>query len=198
MKKEHYPKLLFIIFLIFWLVLAINPNHRNNWALENIPIVLFLICLIFTYKKFKFSNLSYTLIFIFLCLVSIGAYYSFTEVPFGLWIQKFFGSTRNNYDRIAHFAFGLLLAYPVKELFIKIISTKGKWSYYLPFELILALSAIFEVIEWIIVVILADPSAGATYLGMQGDIWDAQKDMGLAGLGAAITMIIAAIRNKKF
>jgi putative membrane protein len=99
------------------------------------------------------------------------------------------GADRNMYDRLVHFCFGLLLAYPVREVFVRITRARGVWGYWLPVELTLAFSAIYELIEWGAAKVV-DPAAGLAFLGSQGDIWDAQKDMALAGLGSVITMLL--------
>ena len=196
MKRDTYPKFLLGLFVIFWIIMAIEPADRVNWALEHALVIVFIPALILTYKKFRFSNTSYTLMFLFMVLHITGAHYNYAEAPLGFWIQTWFGFTRNNFDRVIHFAYGLLMAYPIRDIFIHITSSKNSWTYYIPFEVTLAFSAIFEIVEWIIVM-MTDPNAGATYIGMQGDIWDAQKDMALAGLGAAIAMGVTYFRNRK-
>jgi putative membrane protein len=101
------------------------------------------------------------------------------------------------YDRLVHFSFGLLLAYPVRELFLRVTKVKGIWGYYLPLDLTLSFSALYEIIEWI-TALRVDPAAGLAFLGSQGDVWDAQKDMALAGTGALVTMIIVALINMRY
>ena len=122
----------------------------------------------------------------------IGSHYTYAEVPFGDTLQEWFGSDRNMYDRLVHFLFGFFLAYPVREVFMRLSKAKGVWSFWFPIELTFAFSAIYELIEWA-GAIYADPAAGLAFLGAQGDVWDAQKDMALAGLGSIIAMFITAI-----
>ncbi len=122
----------------------------------------------------------------------IGSHYTYAEVPFGYTLQNLFGSARNMYDRLVHFSFGLLIAYPVREIFIRLSKSKGIWSFWFPIELTFAFSAIYELIEWSAVT-FTNPEAGLAFLGAQGDIWDAQKDMALAGLGSIIAMFITGI-----
>ncbi len=193
--KNNYPKICLVIFLIVWLILAIDPKYRSTWLLENALSIFFVIILIFTYKKFKLSNTSYTLITLYLIMHTIGAYTSYTEAPIGEYLKQIFGWERNNYDRIVHFSFGLLLAFPIREVFLRVAKVKGFWGYYLPFDVTASFSALYEVIEWITVAVR--PTTSISFLGMQGDIWDAQKDIGLAVLGALITMIITALVNIK-
>jgi putative membrane protein len=121
-----------------------------------------------------------------------GSHYTYAEVPFGFWMQNAFDMARNHYDRIVHFAFGFLLAYPLREMTIRISDAKGFWGFWFPVEFVLAFSCIYELIEWAIVIFFGG-DLGIAYLGSQGDVWDAQKDMFLAGLGALITMCIVAV-----
>lgn len=186
-KKNNYPAILFFWFLVIWVILGFNVSYRSAWRMENYLTILFLIIISLSYRKVKFSNLSYSLIFVYLLLHVIGSHYTYSEVPFGFWIQSILGVERNHYDRIVHFCFGFLLAYPLGEFFGKISSSKGFWPLYIPVEFVLAFSAIYEIIEWIIAAVFGG-DLGIAYLGSQGDIWDAQKDMALAGIGAVLAM----------
>ena len=160
--------------------------------MENVLNIPFVILLIIISRWFKFSKLSYTLIFIFMFLNIVGSHYTYAEVPFGFWLQNFFNLNRNHYDRIVHFSFGLLFAYPVREIFIRIGKAKGFWALWTPIELVLGLSAIYEILEWWIAVVFGG-DMGIAYLGTQGDIWDAQWDMFLAGLGSIIAILIVLL-----
>ena len=190
--KDKYAIMLLVLFIAIWLILAINPKYYEDWKLENYLNVPFIIFLLVISRWFKFSNLSYFSIFIFMALNVIGSHYTYAEVPFGYWLANLFGVARNHYDRIVHFSFGLLFAYPIREIAMRIGKLKGFWSYYFPIDFVLALSVIYELIEWG-VVIFFQSDLGIAYLGLQGDVWDAQKDMALAGLGSLTTMIIVAI-----
>ncbi|MBI3032975.1 DUF2238 domain-containing protein [Candidatus Woesearchaeota archaeon] len=192
--KKHYPKILLGIFLILWLILAINPTYRFDWFLENLLVFIFVPILILTYNHLRLSNISYTLIFIFMSLHSIGAHYTYALVPLDWTVLGF---SRNHYDRVVHFSFGLLLAYPIRELFMRIATARGFWAYYLPFDVTLAFSALYEIIEWLTAVIVA-PEAGNAFLGTQRDEFDAIKDMALAGTGAALSMVITSLVNLKY
>jgi putative membrane protein len=121
----------------------------------------------------------------------MGSHYTYSEVPLGYWMSEFFGLERNHFDRVVHFSFGFLWAYPMREIFRRIADAKGFWAFWIPVELVLALSCVFELIEWVFAVIFGG-DLGIAYLGTQGDIWDAQKDMALAGLGSIIAMLITA------
>jgi putative membrane protein len=160
--------------------------------MENWLTVPFVILIYLTYRWFRFSNVSYGLVFTYMMLHIYGSHYTYAEVPFGFWMQSVLGLARNHYDRIVHFSFGLLLAYPVREVVIRISDTKGFWSYWFPIEFVLAFSAVYELLEWGIAVIFGG-DLGVAYLGSQGDVWDAQKDMFVAGSGSVLAMLAVAI-----
>jgi len=185
---------LIVAFAVVWVWAAINPVMRRDWLLENLLVFVGVPALVIGGTYFRLSRVSYTLITVFMILHVIGSHYTYAQVPFGYTLQQWFGSNRNMYDRLVHFLYGFLLAYPVREVFLRLAKVKGFWGYYLPLDLTLALSATFEIIEWV-VASLADPEAGVAYLGTQGDIWDAQKDMLMAGVGALLAMIITAVIN---
>jgi len=193
----RYQKVLLATFVILWVALAINPSYRQDWLLENILVLVLVPFGLLTARYFRLSNFSYTLITLFLLLHITGAHYTYEKVPFGYAISEWFGATRNHYDRIVHFSFGFLLAYPIREMFLRIASVRGFWGYLLPLDVTLSCSALFEIFEWLVAAVV-NPEAGIAYLGSQGDIWDAQKDMGLAGLGALITMVLIALVNWRY
>lgn len=193
MKINHIILLSFII--IFWVITAINPLNRYDWLMENILFIIFFLGLLFTYKKFKFSDISYFLITLFFTLHLTGAHYTYSEVPLGYFLRDAFDLSRNHFDRIVHFAFGLLLTYPTYELLERKSQIKKGLIAYLVLNIITAWSAFFEIIEWLFV-LKVSPELREAYLGMQGDIWDAQKDIGLAMLGAIITLTIIFFRKK--
>lgn len=128
----------------------------------------------------------------------IGSHYTYAETPFGYTLQDWFEADRNMYDRVVHFSFGFLLAYPIREIFIRLSKVRGFWGYYLPLDVTLSFSAVYEIIEWIVAVKMSTPEAGLAFLGVQGDIWDAQKDMTAAGIGAIIAMLIIAAVNWRY
>jgi putative membrane protein len=200
--NKNYVKILLALFVLEFGLLAIDPNYRAEWVLENILVVVILVILVVTYRKFPLSKISYTLVFIFLCLHEIGSHYTYAEVPYDDWFKSVFGITfndlagwqRNNFDRVVHFSYGLLLAYPLREIFLRIADVKGFWGYFLPFDLTVSTSALYELIEWAVAE-LHGGELGMAYLGIQGDIWDSHKDMALASLGALIAMTVAASIN---
>lgn len=185
-----------IAYSIVWVLAAINPVYPDDWLLENVLAILGVAFFVITYKAFPLSNLSYIPLTIFMILHAIGAHYTYAETPIGDWMAPIFGWERNNFDRVVHFLFGLLLAYPMRELYYRIIGSRGVWGILLPIDVMISLSAIYELVEWAATVVVA-PEAGVAFLGAQGDPWDAHKDMALASLGACITMGITFVVNLK-
>jgi len=191
-SKKRFAAIMLWLFVLNWIILAVNVKFYDDWKMENWLTVPFVIVIYLTHRWFKLSNLSYGLIFLFMMLHIYGSHYTYSDVPFGFWLQDVFDAARNHYDRIVHFSFGLLLAYPIREIIVRISDTKGFWGYWFPVEFVLAFSAIYELMEWGIAVIFGG-DLGVAYLGTQGDVWDAQKDMFLAGLGSFIAMSIIAL-----
>ena len=199
-ERELFPKnrLLIVyslLFLVLWVHTYLFTTDYANWWIENTLTILSLVFLIFTYKKYTFSDLSYTFIFLFLCLHIYGAKHTYAENPFGYWIQEQFSTTRNPYDRMVHFGFGFLLAYPMRELFDCWLRYPKRLTWILPIELTLSIGAIYEIIEWG-VADLFFPAQGIAYLGTQGDVWDAQKDIFLGFSGALIITLLFLVFNK--
>jgi putative membrane protein len=178
-------------YALVWVVTAIAPLDRHDWFLENLLVLGVVIVLVGTYRSFPLSDLSYLLITLFMTLHAVGAHYTYSEVPLGFWMRDTFGFARNPFDRVVHFSFGLLMAYPIREVFLRVANARGLWAYYLPLDVTLAFSALYEIMEMVIATLVA-PGTGDAWLGTQGDVWDPQKDMGLAALGALICMIVTA------
>jgi putative membrane protein len=182
-----------------FIALAIAPYDRKDWLLENVLVVVFVVAMLATYRKLMLSRLSYFLIFAFLSLHMVGAHYTYAMVPYDAWFQRFtghslnslFGWQRNNFDRLVHFCYGFLLAYPVREVFQRVIRLRGFWGYFFPLDVTMSTSMLYELIEWGAAVMFGG-DLGQAYLGTQGDIWDAHKDMAFASLGALIAMLITA------
>lgn len=193
----RYQKLLLVVFALVWAWAAWHPVYPHDWLLENVLVFIFVPVFLLGSRYFRLSNLSYTLIALFMVLHVIGSHYTYAEVPFGFTLQRWFGADRNMYDRMVHFGFGFLMAYPVREVFMRLADARGFWAYYLPFDLVAAGSAGYEIIEWLTAKVV-DPSAGLAFLGSQGDIWDAQKDMLMAITGAAVAMAIIFVINWAF
>ena len=188
---------------VTWTLLAIAPYNRQDWLLENLLVVAAVVLLAATYRRFPLSRLSYALIFLFLMLHLVGAHYTYAKVPYDDWAQTLFGRSfnemvgwqRNNFDRVVHFAYGLLLAFPIREVFLRVAGVRGFWGYFLPLDLTMSSSMLYELVEWGVVGVFGG-ELGQAYLGTQGDVWDAHKDMALASLGALVTMMLNIIVSR--
>lgn len=203
--SPRYPRWLLGIFAAWFALWAISPSHPKDFVLEHILTVVGVVVLVWSRRRFPLSNLSYTLIFLFGCLHVVGAHYTYSEVPYERWLRSAaalagvegfdvrasLGWRRNHYDRLVHFAYGLLCSYPMREVFLRIARVRGFWGYYLPLDVTMSFSLIYEILEWGVAVLIAG-DVGQSYLGTQGDEWDAQKDMALAALGSLVAMLAAA------
>lgn len=161
-----------------------------DFWLENAVVALVLLGLVLAHKRLPLSNLSYLLIFIFLCAHEYGASYRYVEAPIGEWMKPWFGASRNHYDRLVHFLFGLLITVPVYEAAGLLLRVRGWLSYLLPVQFVMMGSALYEIMEWIVAVNV-DPGLGIEFIGAQGDPWDSSKDMAIALVGAlaAVSML---------
>jgi putative membrane protein len=197
---DRYLAGLGALFALLWVALAINPRYREDWALENALSVAFVGALVLVRRRLPLSRTSYTALFLFLTLHAIGAHYTYAEVPYDEWSRaltggspgELFGWERNHYDRLVHFSYGFLFAYPIREVLVQVAKVRGIWGYYLPFAVTSSSSADFELIEWGAATVFGG-DLGVAYLGTQGDVWDAQKDMALVALGALLSMTLLAI-----
>lgn len=190
----RYQAFLLAACIVVWIVAAIDPVHRDGWLLENVLVFIFVPIILISGRYFQLSSVSYTLIAIFLSMHIVGSHWTYAEVPFGDLLGQWIGAERNMYDRLVHFSFGLLLAYPIREIFMRVADAKGFWGYYFPFDVVLSLSALYEIMEWVTGLIV-NPTAGIAFLGAQGDYWDTQKDMAAAAVGALTAMFIVIAVN---
>lgn len=196
--KNNYWLIAFIlIFTGVWISTLAGTTNLSNWILENVLTFLFVGFLVLSFKKFQFSDLSYLLICVYLCLHVYGSKYTYAENPLGYWLQDVFHTSRNHYDRIVHFSFGFLLAYPMREVFLKWLQYPKMVAWILPIEITLSISAFYELIEWAVADVFFK-AQGDAYLGTQGDIWDAQKDIFLAFSGAILATTIVSLIKKAF
>jgi putative membrane protein len=189
-RDNRFLQALLLWLGLLWLVTAIEPFDRRDWLLENLLVFVYGALLVATWRRFAFSNLSYGLFGVFMTLHLVGAHYTYAEVPFGFWVQDLMGLSRNHYDRLVHFAFGLLLAWPFREVLVRAAGVRESWSWLLTLVTVLGFSGFYEALEAIVAVVVS-PELGAAYLGTQGDEWDAQKDTALAFVGAALAMSVA-------
>ncbi len=196
-RQNHWQQGFLLLFVGVWIGTLIGTSDLNNWLLENTLPIVFMLLLIITNKRFQFSDLSCLLLCLYLCLHVYGSKYTYAENPFGFWLQEQFHTSRNHYDRIVHFSFGFVLAYPMRELFISCWQLPKRLSWIIPIEITISISGMYELIEWAVADVFFK-AQGVAYLGIQGDVWDAQKDMFVAFLGAFIgSSIISLIQYKR-
>lgn len=191
---------LVIGYALIWMWLALYPKDRGVWLIENILVFVAVGGLIWTSRKFRFSNASYVLIALFLVLHTIGAHYTYTQTPVDEWLKPLFPHRRNVYDRIVHIFFGLLLVYPAYEALTRTAKLRGFWSYVLPVSLILSLKSIYEILEmW--TALLMEPAAAEAFVGLQGDPWDSVHDIEFGLYGAIVAIcavaIVRAVKTKR-
>jgi putative membrane protein len=175
---------------------AYRPDTVFDFVLENACVFVCLSALALWHRKLPLSDLSYLLILVYLCIHEWGAHYKYSDVPLGEWMKPWLHTKRNMYDRVAHFSFGLLLSYPLQEFFMRRVGVRNGWRYMLPVEAILSFSAIYEILEAGMAMILT-PERGEEFVGMQGDMWDSQEDMLMAGLGSVVAMIVIAVIRRQ-
>ena len=184
---RYYPYVLAISFLVFFILFGISPVDRAVWIVEVIPIVAVFILLIFTYKKFQFTNISYSLMLCWLVWHTIGGHYTFANVPFD-FITDLFNFQRNNFDRVGHIVVGFY-AYPMAEFLTRKKYTNVIVASFFGLFFIMSIAAGYEIVEWAYAVIDGGDT-GLEFLGSQGDIWDAQKDMLADTVGALISLAL--------
>ncbi len=191
-RARHFLVALTILYGLVWVWSAWAPVYRFDWALENLLPTVMVVALILSFRRLPLSDISCLLLFLFLTLHQIGAHYTYSEVPLGWWLKDLFGFSRNHFDRIVHFSFGFLLFYPMREVIIRFVTPNSFYAGLNALSLNTAGSAIFEIIEMIIALIVS-PEAGTAYLGTQGDQWDAQKDMMQALIGSLVAFGITEL-----
>jgi len=185
MRTIEFPHILAVVYVIFFILLGIEPVSRDVWVAEVIPVVIVFALLVATYPHFRFTSLAYGLMAFWIFWHTIGGHYTFANVPFG-FVTDFFGFERNHFDRIGHLSVGFY-AYPLMEWV-----TRKRWcgpvlASFLGIFFIMSIAAGYEIVEWWFAVVVGG-GAGIEFLGSQGDIWDAQKDMLADTLGALASM----------
>ena len=162
--------------------------------MENVLVAFVAVLLLVLRRYFRISVLALSLVLLFLSLHEVGAHYIYDDVPFGFWLKSTFHLARNDYDRIVHFAFGVCWVYFIREAYLQLPHPRGFATYYVPVIHILALSAVYEIIE--AYTAQSDPGMAASFVGMQGDLFDSQRDMLCAGVGAVACMTLVALVSK--
>lgn len=190
----RYPLMLLGLFAVVFSLLAIAPATREDWLLENLLVVFAVPLLAWGYRRARLSNSAYTLLFVFGVLHEIGAHYQYSDVPYDAWfgalsggrsLDMLLGFERNQYDRFLHFLYGLLVTPAAAEIIAERVKPRGFWLFVLPVTFMMSHAAVYELIEWLAASVFGG-ELGEAYLGTQGDVWDAQKDMALAALGSLI------------
>jgi len=180
-------QVLLVIAVLIWS--GIEPNDRQIWIMETLPVALFGGAMLLLWRRFPWTPLACVLTTIFALILCLGGHYTYEFVPLGNWIREAFGLERNHYDRIGHFFQGITPAILARELIVRCTPLRsGKALFWIVTSIALAISASYELIEWW-AALLTDPDAGIAFLGSQGDEWDAQWDMALA-LGGAIGVLL--------
>src|SRR6266852_7842192 len=186
-SRYEISLLVFVLAVLVWSGIA--PADRFTWVMEVFPVLIAVPVLILTYTRFRFTPLVYTLIAIHACILMVGGKYTYAQVPLGFWMERVFGFTRNHYDRIGHLAQGFVPAIVVREILIRRSPLQsGKWLTFLALCVGLAISALYELVEWWAALIGGE--GADAFLGTQGDQWDTQWDMFLALLGAASALLL--------
>lgn len=203
LPRDRYQRVLFLFFLLFFAGSCISPPYLQFLLMQHVPTVLAALLLAYLSNRFVISRCSFSSIIVFLCLHTLGARYLYSYVPYDVWSEKLlgvnlseaFGFQRNHYDRVVHFSYGLLLAVPVQEFECRYLRLSKAVSSLLAVEFIIATSASYELIEWLVAVVFT-PDWAEQFLGQQGDIFDAQKDTALATLGAVVSIIVMALTDR--
>lgn len=182
-------------YLVFWVLLAIAPRHRADWFVENLLVFALGAFLLWSRRRLHFSTLSYTLIVAFLVLHTIGAHYTYSETPAGDWLRDLLSLERNHYDRLVHFFYGLLMFQPIWEIIRKAAHVGRAWSSAFAVVSIVFFSSFYEILEWGAALILS-PDTAMAYLGTQGDVFDAQKDMILALAGGVLALLVQLLATR--
>ncbi len=185
--RESFPLVLGCVFALFFGLLAIAPVSREVWIAEVIPVAFVFLLLAVTYPLFRFSNVAYGLMAVWLFWHTVGGHYTFANVPFG-WVSDLLGAERNHFDRIGHFSVGFY-AYAMAELFVRRRLAGPVVTTFFALFFIMSIACGYEILEWWYAV-QDGGEAGIEFLGSQGDIWDAQKDMLADTLGAVFSLLL--------
>ncbi|OQX73803.1 MAG: hypothetical protein B6D59_04725 [Campylobacteraceae bacterium 4484_4] len=186
MPASH--KWIYASFVFVWIILAIDPKYPEDWLLENVLVFTLFPLVVWLDRKYRLSLLSLLLLLIFASLHELGAHFTYAEMKFFDPITHFFGFSRNHFDRVVHFLYGLMLFRPMFEILSRYVRSGGA-ALLFTFSMIVSISALYEILEWAATMVF-HPDLGIAFLGIQGDVWDAQKDMLGAIIGAAINALL--------
>jgi putative membrane protein len=193
-RQARFPRTVLVLFAVaagVFVWSAIHPRERVTWLLEVFPAIGGAIILIATYRRFQFTPLVYGLIAIHAIVLCVGGKYTYAQVPLFNWIRDHFHLSRNHYDRLGHFVQGLVPAMIARELLLRRSPLgRGKWLNFLVICVCMAISAWYELFEWLTAAI--GGSRADAFLGAQGDPWDTQEDMACALVGAVLSLVVLA------
>ena len=184
MERSH--KFVYALYILVWVIMAINPKYPDDWLLENILVFIFFPFVVFMDFKHQYSLLSIIFLLIFASLHSLGSHYTYAEMEHFNGITELFGFERNHFDRLVHFLFGLLLFRILFEMITSGIQSV-KTALLFTFTMVVTISTLYEMLEWLAVIVL-HPELGSAFLGTQGDVWDAHKDTLAAMIGALLNI----------
>ncbi len=192
-----FKKTLIVIFVTLWIALAINPTDFGIWALENVLVVTFFPMVLWLDRRYDFNNLTYLSLTAFVSLHLFGANMTYNNMTYFIWYSDWFGFQRNYYDQFIHFLFGLMVFVPFFEVFYH-QGLSRRLSYLIAFLFIASIGAGYEVLEWLSMEVFCPKTKDACFQALtQGDIWDAQKDMAFAIIGALLALVLHSIWGKR-
>lgn len=203
-QRPWLPKTLLALYAPVWIACAINPLFPSDWLIENVLVFLALPTILYAWRFQRFSDGACVGLFLFFCLHSLGSHYTYAEVPYDRWWQaltghtfnSLFGWERNHFDRLVHLAYGLLLTPIFTELIGRVVRVRrAVWMWVVMASFMGLHAMVYELVEWAAAMVVA-PELGAAYLGTQGDVWDAHKDMALAVLGNLIALAYMSLRGR--
>jgi putative membrane protein len=198
MTKQNGLSVVYLCACVMILLVSyVFSRDKLIWVLEVFPILLGLPILLLTCRKFRFTNFLYFFLVIHISIMAVGAIYTYAKVPFGFWMQEWFGFSRNHYDRIGHFAQGFVPALLTREMLLRTSPLRrGKWLFFIVVCVCLAVSALYELMEFGYAVLAGESSE--SFLGSQGDVWDAQWDMSFALIGSIAAMVFMPKLHDRF
>jgi putative membrane protein len=205
LPSDKFRRRAFLLFLALFAVTCIRPPYLHDFILQHVLTVTSLALLLATDRVFNFSRLSYSCILAFGALHLLGARYLYSFVPYDEWsrwllggsISDVFALRRNHYDRLVHFAYGVLMTLPVREVLLKKSGVKASWSYAMSVGFVLATGSLYEIAEWTLALVMS-PETAEHYNGQQGDVWDPQRDTALAFIGALLCTGFIRLRQGFF
>lgn len=195
-SDKGFLAILSLALLVLFTWSAVDPHDRPTWFLEAFPVMIGVVLLAATYRRFRFSRLAYGMMWAHAVVLLIGAHYTYAEVPLFSWIRDTFELARNHYDRIGHLAQGFFPAIVAREILLRRSPLRpGKWLFFLVVAVCLSISAFYEMLEWWVAVATGD--SATAFLATQGDVWDTHWDMFLALCGTIAAQLLLARRHDR-